>query len=577
MAFGWLIRHQKKVLFVLAVALIIGWGLQRALTSLLGPGPQGGAEVWGRIAGEDVTELEFRSFLGSWGRVFRSEFDGYTIRLRYPGDNVTVDDLAWAYLGLYKLARQTGEGVSDRAVLETKRYLYQSSRGPGARLDETAEKWFIEQMRMTGQQVDQVLRQRLMAESMFGQLLLALEPTDEEAWKQYSAENRAVRVQYVEFLRDSFLDKVQEPSEKEVKEYYEARKGRGRRYFNPAAVRIEYAAIALDKLKANITTTVEELKKYYEDNKDLYLIKEKAGEGTEAEYLPFLEVKPQIEAVLKRRRASEKAVQILESLRTAYKDTVGAQLEAMVKVRKDEEVEYSQTPFLTEVELLEVPGIGIARADGKGLAQLAMEADPKEKGLSPVMASSEGRFVFRVIGEPKEASVPELAEVKEQVISDIKKDEALGKAREAAQTFIDELNEAGGADKFEEFAKRRKLAVKETPMFVNNVYDTSRPDFIDRMSPLELGEVHGPMSSVRDGVSAVVKVVQEREAERAGFDGERKLKRDYVLAMKVTEFRRAVFPKTVLEFTGYEDLRPRRKPSEEAEEGAEPSTDSDNE
>ena len=567
MALGWVIRHQKKVLFVLAAVLIVGWVFQRAITQLIGARPESGEQVCGRIAGEDVTYAEFAAFKWYWAKVFRNEFDRYIIQLRYPGDNVTVDEIAWGYLGLLKLARQTGVRVSDRAVLETKRGIYQTYAGRGARLDAQAERWFIENMNVTGQQVDTILRERLMAEAVLRQMMFALEPTDVEAWEQYSAENRAVRVKYVEFFRDGFLDKVPAPSEAEIKEYFEARKGPGGTYYNPPTVSIEYAQLDLDPLKTDVKVPVEELKKYYEDNKDLYLIKEKEGEAGEAEYLLFPEVKPQIEAVLTRRKVEEKAAQVLEDLRRAYRDTVGAQLEALVNERKNEGLKYFRTDPLRDVELLELPGVGIARADGKGLAQMAFELDPARQELSPVLSSAGARFVFRPLGAVREATVPELADVKTRVVADIRKEEAFIEAHRAAEAFREELEKAGGAGKFEDFAKTRGLVVKETPLFVNNVYDVGRPDFIDRMSTLELNEVEGPMSSERDGVSAVVKVVEEREADASGFPAERKLKRDYVLATKVTEFGRSVFPRTVLEFTGHEDLRPPPKSPDETTEG----------
>ena len=102
-----------------------------------------------------------------------------------------------------------------------------------------------------------------------------------------------------------------------------------------------------------------------------------------------------------------------------------------------------------------------------------------------------------------------------------------------------------------------KLAVRETPFFVNKFYDVNRPDFIDRLSALDLNEVYGPMVSSSDAVAAVVKVVEERHADRAGFPAEEKIKRDDVLGVKVFELRRNLIPHAILKFAGYKDLVPK--------------------
>ena len=137
MAFGWLIRHQKKVLFILAAFLVVGWVLGGAISSLLRVRQQvRGSDVDGRIAGEDVTFREFISFKRAWSRVFPDTLGRYAMETRWTGQNVTIDEVAWAYLGLLKLAQQNHMRVSDRRVLDLKRYIYQRSTEQGAQLDD---------------------------------------------------------------------------------------------------------------------------------------------------------------------------------------------------------------------------------------------------------------------------------------------------------------------------------------------------------------------------------------------------------------------------------------------------------
>jgi hypothetical protein len=571
MAFEWVIRHQKKVLFVLAVVLIVGWGLSGMIGRLFSARGRGRAtDACGRIAGEEVTARELQSFKWNWARVFPDVLGRYAMDARYAGENITSDEVAWAYLGLSKLATQTGIGVSDQTVVEFKRAIYQMHNGRDARLSDTVQvrRWLREKMGMSGERLDAILRERLVAERMLNHMLEALEPTDAEAREEFNKENRAVRVRYVTFSRDAFMGKTAEPSEEKLKAYYEARKEVGGPYFNPPTVQIEYAQVSLAKLEAGIKVSVEEMKKYYEGNKDLYRVNEPKGEGAEAEYLPFPEVKPEIEAALRSREARAKASRVLEEMAKAYRETVGAQLEMLVKADKDGIVEHVRTPFLTEAELLELPGIGVARAAGKGIAELVSEFNMKTPELSPVMSSPDGWFIFRPVTAPREGHVPELSEVKPRVVLDVKKEEAFTLAEQAAKDFTREAEKSGGAARFEELAGSRKLPLKETVFFINSASDANRPAFIDRTCPLEAGKLYGPLVSARGDMAAVVRVIEERPADPAAFAGERKLKRDYALTAKLGEFRHVLFPRTVLKFTGYTDLRTPSGSEKEGSEGA---------
>jgi hypothetical protein len=80
-----------------------------------------------------------------------------------------------------------------------------------------------------------------------------------------------------------------------------------------------------------------------------------------------------------------------------------------------------------------------------------------------------------------------------------------------------------------------------------------------------MGEVYGPLVSVREGVVGVVKVTAERPADPLGFAGERETKRSETWNAKAREFRRVLFPRTLLKFAGYKDLRVQsEKPATEA-------------
>jgi hypothetical protein len=352
-----------------------------------------------------------------------------------------------------------------------------------------------------------------------------------------------------------------------VQEYYEARRGQDSGYFIPAAAQIEYAAVDVSRLEAGLKPTEDEMKKFYEENKALYPAAEGKGAAPQGFNAPlaFSDVLPRVEAMMKRSRAWEKATQALSELRTAYEQPAAppVELETLVANRRDGVLQYHRTAFLTEVGLAELPLIGTARAGGMDVVELAFALDHTKRQLSGIIACPTALFVLRPAAPVRAESVPALADVKRRVVADIRKEEALEEAKKAAKGFLDEVEKEGGAGKFEDSARKRGLAIRETPFFISNGYDVNCPDFIERDAALEVGSLCGPMTSLRDGIAAVARVVDERKADPEGFAAERKLKLDYVRQTKTTEFFRAAFPGTILEFLGYENLIP---PSERADE-----------
>ena len=569
MAFGWVIRHQKKALFVLAVVLIVGWGLSGMIQKLFSARRENRAtDPRGSIAGEVVTGLEFQNFKVGWTKVFPDILGRNAVEGQYSGDNITTDEIAWAYLGLAKMATEAGIRVSDENVVASKRVLFQMQNGRDAQFGDNAQtrQWLHEKLGMSGEMLDEIVRQRLMAENMMGQIVQSLEPTEGEAWEAFSRENRGVRVKYVTFPSSDFVGKTAEPSQDQIEAYYDAERGFGGQYFTSPTVQIEYVRIIRAKVEAECRLTVEEMKKYYDDHMDLYRTSEPKGLAPESEYLGFPEVKPEIEATLRRQEADAKATMILADLGNACKGTPGEALETLVKGNKAGVLEYFRTPFLTEAELLTLPGISTAQGGaGKGIAEIASEMNPKEPRVSGVMSGPDGWFVLRVVAGRSEGNAPPLSEVKAKVVLDMKKASALGLAQKAAIDSARELRKPGGAAKFEEWAASHKLAVKETTFFVNTAVDVNRPPFVDGSCALEMGEVYGPLVSVREGVVGVVKVTAERPADPLGFAGERETKRSETWNAKAREFRRVLFPRTLLKFAGYKDLRVQsEKPATEA-------------
>lgn len=564
MAFGWVIRHQKKALFVLAAVLVVSWVLSLAI----GGGSGGGerrSDTIARVAGQDVTWEQFRAFRASWMTVFPEMFGPDTVKRIYSPRGIGAEEVAWGWYALLAMGRQAGIEVGDDLLLEWKRQVYRGwTRDENARFDDAAEAAVTKTFGVTGPEFDEIMRERIIAQTMLMRIREGLQGTQAEAWELYAKENRAVRVSSVSFPAASFRAQTPVPDNAQVQAWYDARKGIGGEYFSPSTVQIEYAQLTYAKLGAGVAVTSDEMQAFYKENRDsLYKLKD-AKDGAEAEYITFPEVKPEIEERLKRKAANERADKIFDDLRKAFElAPPELTLTDVVKSMKEPALECLRSPFLTDVQLLDLPGIGSAHAGPNGLARLAFERGITPRRLSPELTSPEGRWVFRLMVPPREGSVPALPDVRDRVVDDIRKSEALKLAFKAAGEFDNDVRKRGGPAAFEKLAEERKLPVVETPFFLNNLFDAARPEFIDRSSDLATGAVYGPWVSERDGVAAVVKVLEERPAERAGFEGEMATKRSYALAEKRAALLSQVFPRGVLKTAGFLDLRPKQEPAEE--------------
>ena len=120
MTFDWLIRHQKKILFVMAVVLMVGWGFGSILMRLLPRKGSGGGpgEVIFRLAGEDVTHGEYLSFRASWTKVFR-DLSREGMQQRF-GRDVHPVNVMLAYMALHRMAEKCNIYVDDETLVSSR-------------------------------------------------------------------------------------------------------------------------------------------------------------------------------------------------------------------------------------------------------------------------------------------------------------------------------------------------------------------------------------------------------------------------------------------------------------------------
>ncbi len=107
--------------------------------------------------------------------------------------------------------------------------------------------------------------------------------TPYDAWLLYRQVNEQVKFEAIPVPVEAFAELVEEPSEADLRALYEKYRDRiplpdqpEPGFRKPPRVHLQYASISVEKLVAELEKTVtdEEIKRYYEENKELYRIDE---------------------------------------------------------------------------------------------------------------------------------------------------------------------------------------------------------------------------------------------------------------------------------------------------------------
>ncbi len=294
MALKTLRKHQKKLLAILAVLAMIAFSFDVVIQALT-PERRRRFQPIARVYGEEVypTDLERvrqeraianrflalawsvtgqRLQLGMWG----SEFFGGLDR----------DELLEA-LALQHEADRLGISFTDEMVTD---FIYQIT---GGQLTPKQFQGIVRQLGVSQYTVYAALKRQLrlrLVESLYygraRQLADYSRVTPLDAWQLFRRINERVRFDAIPVPVREFVSLVESPSEQELRQFYEQHKDRipvpdspDPGFRRPPRVRLQYAAIDVDDLVDEMMAKVteEQIRKYYEENKELYRID--TGEG----------------------------------------------------------------------------------------------------------------------------------------------------------------------------------------------------------------------------------------------------------------------------------------------------------
>jgi hypothetical protein len=447
--------------------------------------------LWGYMGGSpDEEKLE-----GEAGRIYgdvaipRADFEQYRLKAHpaWVWEKLTTDysfqfkmmrgtrleggspqeirDLAWRNLILVRDARSKGLEVSEQEVLERMNRLFRAMAQLLRFQSQFEEKIFYQIARehfhasppvFDGWIKDQLLIDKLLdlvAESEFAPY--------EEVYNRVLQQDRTVKAWYAGFDPAEFLKDRKPILTDEIARYYEQNKAR---FKVPEKAYVSYLIVPFEDLnKKQAEPTEDEVRKYYDEFKTAQFMKEhqhapgeQHREDEKQEPKPLEEVRAEVVAKVKDRKAREEASRLMEEINRE----VGADASANDGKKYSEDLfdKIKEKQKAKGVELLYDVTAGFDRKHvedvektvGTDSKLAAWAFDPKVKAddataISPKTTTSKGSCLFRLI-KRKESYEPGLTEpVRERIQKALLREQLQKRAAAAANGVVQDINTKGFA------------------------------------------------------------------------------------------------------------------------------------
>ena len=529
---SWFRRHQKIVYSVMIFAMFV-WGISYSAMELI---PQ---KPIGKIQGKKITQNEFADMLGRWQRLF------------FPQEKQSVVSLVWKQLMLVEEAGRMGIAVTDQEAEEGFMRLGFQIFGGETDIDRNAlVQYLCTNFRLNQEQIMRTLREALLVEKLDSFMRSSVKMTSDEIWQRYSMENEQAKIKAIALKARDFVDSVN-VTEDEIRAFYEKHKNdednrdAGKPgYKLPDRVKIECVTANLEDFAKLAVVSEDEIKKYYEENKDAqYKIAapEKApaakADGTddkkpEPSYKPLASVKEDIQTALRRQKATEMVSEVIgkmdeevyESMDKTERPSFKALANKYKLVYEIPKSKATGSEYLTEKDFLDVlPG-------AEHPAQAAFSRELYEP--STPIAFVAGKVVFQVIDKKSSEAAP-LEEVRNIVVSDLKMEKGLQKAKEIAEkiagstkamTLDETMNllktEAGGkqfpVSETDYFARPMKIFNKES-RYIEALKEDC-PNVAKKSFDLKVGQFGVAQETTGEKACYIVNLLERKPADKTAFE-----------------------------------------------------------
>jgi len=477
-------RHQRKLLAIFAILAMFGFVLADTLPRLLSPAGYGGGKQ-----NPFVVELYHK-------RLYRSDIEEMAVQR----NNANMFMAALAGRDLFGSINT--RSIVDALILQHEADKLHMPKGP-----DVGREWLKQATngimnralfeatlsrfgnRVSGEQILSDIANQVRIANV-RQLLGSPVVTPLDVFQAYRDQNERVSARMVAFPVESFLAKVPEPTEEEIRAFFEKYKDvlpnpeSDKPGFKiPRQVVVEILSIDGNALLQGIKDqlTEAELQSYYENRKSEFKKPSEfpdeifAGhpELTPPQILPFSEVRSYLATTLAEEKAQAEIVakftDIKDEVMNRFADSYHDALDAIEDAKKQGQTVTTKLPKATDLKEIATkaglyheitPRLTLERAEQYGeisnaevgLTKLsggrkfaAEFFDPKASLYEPVELTDKAgrRYLARKL-EDNPPRVPSLDEVRSQVVLDWKMAQARPLAEKAANELAAELRKSGG-------------------------------------------------------------------------------------------------------------------------------------
>jgi len=437
-------KYEKKILFGLVIVTALGFGITGTMQAVFNP--KGNEDMAGEIMGKKITKEEFQNRrqhctvwtecqmslydsvyrMGIYG-LFQPPFDMIDTELYQKKREMYFDNLTWLVLMLDALADKAGVRVTPDEIKDyIKTFPLFGTREEGfsyERYGRVLSNWGASEILF-----EEITGEFIKINKYRNLVMASISANTKEAYDDFLSKAEEIKIQWLVFNPEYYLDKTTVKSQDELAEYFEQNAGK---YTIPQKVQIEYIIATTEKIQNDLPRPSEELmQNYYNKNREKdYPTKS------------FMEAKDDIINKLLADPANEQAIERI----TKAEDKITL-LELQEKpidfndLSKEFNLDYQVTGFVALENISE-----LEKELGKSSVFPKQAASALEGEVSRTISTSTGHFIFRLL-KKQETYIPKLtAQLKEKVSLDFikyKSDEtARSDADKLVQNISDKVNE----------------------------------------------------------------------------------------------------------------------------------------
>jgi len=465
MNFGKFVQRSTKGLFIfIAVMMIVPlvlWGYMG------GGGPdtkefEGDAgTIFGgtRISRMEFEEQRLRAYPAWWWDKIQHDFRiRFMLSRNQRPDGPKPDEvhnMAWKNIILLQDAKLKNVTATEREVLVRRSQLFSAIMGGRQYQDEMFDRigrdiFAASPTVFRGWIEDQVVIDKLLdlvTEAEFAEY--------DRVYEQLGRQQQTVKAWYAGFDPKDFFRDVKPVRPDEIAKYYEANKAK---FKVPEKANVSYLMVDHEELKRKMAEpSEEEVKKYYEDHKKSEFQKphehqpgEQHRDDEEPKFKAFDEVKAEIPGKIKQKNAEKEAAKLMDRLNVdlgadaaanggKYTDDVFDRLKAKY-ANEGIALVHDVTPSFDRKH---VDDIEKTVGQNSTLAAWAFDSKNAVGTISQKIATSKGVLLFRLL-QRKESYEPGLTEqIRERIVKTLQREQIRKRTGQVAANVVQEINTRG--------------------------------------------------------------------------------------------------------------------------------------